>query len=459
MAKIGIISLGCPRNLVDSEVILGSLKKEGYEIADEVGDGVDIFIINTCSFVESARKESIDTILEAAQLKKEGRIKYLIVAGCLPQAHSNKLTKSLPEVDFFVGTSDLCKIKDIARTLLKLPAHAGKDRLVVSNGLDYLYDDNSPRFSLTPRHYAYVKISEGCDNLCSYCIISKLRGRFRSRAIDSVLREIEDISSSGFLKEINLIGQDTTLFGLDRYGKYSITKLLKKITSLENSLKWIRILYTHPAHYSDEFINIVRDEKKICKYLDLPIQHISDNILKRMNRKTTKSGIIELIEKIRSSIPGITLRTSVIVGFPGETEKDFKELLEFLRKTRFERLGAFIYSREEGSKAYKFKDQIPEKIKEERFDEVMKLQQEISTDLNRSYTGKTVDVLIDERIEGEKDRFFGRTEGDAPEVDGGVYVSGKDIKIGEFYKVKITDTLEYDLVGELKSEVPNPNDK
>ena len=455
MAKIGIISLGCPRNLVDSEVMLGSLKKEGFEIADEAGDGVDVFIINTCSFVESARKESIDTILEAAQLKKEGRIKYLIVAGCLPQAYSGKLTKNLPEIDFFIGTSDLCKIKDIVKALLKngkrpknLTPQAWEHRSVVSKGLDYLYDDNSPRFSLTPRHYAYVKISEGCDNLCSYCIISKLRGRFRSRTIDSVVREVQDISSSNLLKEINLIGQDTTLFGVDRYGKCSIIKLLKKITSLENSVKWVRILYTHPAHYSDEFINIVRDEKKICKYLDLPIQHISDSILKRMNRKTTKSGIIKLIEKIRDGIPDITLRTSVIVGFPGETEEDFKELLEFLRKVSFERLGAFIYSREEGSKAYKFKNQVPENIKQQRFDEVMKLQQKLSVEVNKSYMGKTVDVLIDERIEEEKERFLGRTEGDAPEVDGGVYVSGKGIKIGEFYKVKITDTLEYDLVGE-----------
>ena len=442
MAKIGIVSLGCPRNLVDSEVMLGSLKKEGFEISDEVGDGVDVFIINTCSFVKSAREESIDTILEAAVLKKEGKIKHLIVAGCLPQAYNKKLTHSLPEVDSIVGTNDFPKIRDIVKGLLKGKAHS-----VVSKGLDYLYDENSPRFSLTPKHFAYVKISEGCDNLCSYCIISRLRGRFRSRSLDSVINEIKNISSNNFLKEINLIGQDTTFFGKNIYGKGSLTELLRRVAALKNSVRWIRVLYTHPAHYSDEFIGVVRDEKKICKYLDLPIQHINDVILKRMNRHTTKSGIIKLIAKIRKEIPAITLRTSVIVGFPGETEASFKELLEFLLETKFERLGAFIYSKEEGSPASRFARQVSEKTKNQRFDEVMRLQQKISYDLNRSCMGKVVNVLIDEKIEGEKNKFMGRTEADAPEVDGGVYVSGKDLKIGEFYKVKITDTLEYDLVG------------
>ena len=444
MVKIGIISLGCPRNLVDSEVMLGSLKEEGsFEISDEVGDGVDVFIVNTCSFVKSAREESIETILEAAQLKKEGKIKHLIVAGCLPQAYSGKLLKSLPEVDCLVGTSDFFKIRDIVKGLLK-----GSHRSVVSKGLDYLYDEESPRFLLTPKHYVYVKISEGCDNLCSYCIISRLRGKFRSRKINSVIKEIKNIGSADFLKEVNLIGQDTTLFGMDIYGKGSLPELLRKIAALKNGVRWIRVLYTHPAHYSDEFIDVVRDEIKICKYLDLPIQHISDSILKKMNRHTTKNDIIKLVEKIRSSIPKITLRTSVIVGFPGERDKDFKELLGFLRQARFERLGAFIYSKEEGSRASKFAGQLPEKVKSERFDEVMKLQQKISADINRSFMGKTVEVLIDEKIEGEKDKFTGRTESDAPEVDGCVYVSGKNIKVGEFCNVRITDTLEYDLVGQ-----------
>jgi ribosomal protein S12 methylthiotransferase len=444
MVKIGIISLGCPRNLVDSEIILGSLKKEGFYLSDGIGSGVDVFIINTCSFVKSAREESIDTILEAAGLKKEGKIKYLIVAGCLPQAYGTELLKSLPEVDSIIGTSDIPKIGNIVKSLI-----GGNKHSAVSALTEYLYNEKSPRFSLTAPHYAYVKISEGCDNLCSYCIISRLRGHFRSRTIDSVVKEVKGISSSGHLKEINLIGQDTTFFGMDIYGKSVLPQLLKKLTMLKNSIKWIRVLYTHPAHHMDEFIFTMRDEPKICKYLDLPIQHINDKILKKMNRHVTKKEIINLIEKIRKNIPGIALRTSIIVGFPGETDKDFSELLKFLKETHFEKLGAFIYSREEGSAASKFKGQVPEGVKSKRFDEVMKAQQSISADINRSFLGQVSKVLIDEKL--EDGRYFGRTEFDAPEVDGGVYVSGNNLKVGEFYKVKITDTLEYDLVGEVKS--------
>ncbi len=442
MPKVGIVSLGCPRNLVDSEIMIGSLKKEGYIIADEVGDGVDVFIINTCSFVKSAREESIDTIMEAGQLKKEGKIKYLVIAGCLPQSYGKALLKDLPEADALVGTGDFSRIGEIVKSIVK-----GKQYSNVSKVPDFLYDENSPRFTLTPCHYAYVKISEGCDNLCSYCIISRLRGRFRSRTIDSVIKETEVVSSRGETKEIDLIGQDTTLFGMDIYGKSVFPELLKKIAGSKNSIEWIRILYTHPAHYSDEFIFTIRDTPKICRYLDIPIQHINDAILKKMNRHITRKEIIELIGKIRKNISGIALRTSIIVGFPGETEETFKELLDFLKEARFEKLGAFIYSREEGSRAYKFQGQIPENIKQQRFDEVMKTQQAISSDINRSFLGKTIKVLIDEKLEGS--RYFGRTEFDAPEVDGGVYINGSGIRAGEFYNVKINDTLEYDLVGEL----------
>ncbi len=443
MTKIGIVSLGCPRNLVDSEVMLGSLKEEGYEIADEVGDGVDLFIVNTCSFVQSAREESIDTIIEAAELKREGKIKRLIVCGCLPQLYSKKLLKSLPEIDSIVGTSDLAKINGIVKALLKdTPVSS------VSKELNYLYNENSPRLSLTPPHFTYLKISEGCDNLCSYCIIPRLRGRFRSRSIESVIEEAKNLSSSGKIREINIIGQDTTLFGNDIYGRPSLPELLKRLASLRSSVKWIRLLYTHPAHYSGKLINILRDERKICRYLDLPVQHISDPILKKMNRHTTKKEIMSLIEKLRNNISGLTLRTSVIIGFPGETDKEFNELLAFLENTRFEKLGAFIYSAEDLSKAYRFERRVPDSIKNQRFDEVMKLQQKISEDINKSYMGKIVNVLIDEPVEGEDNKFAGRTEGDAPEVDGCVYVSGKGVRVGEFCKVKITDTLEYDIVGE-----------
>lgn len=443
MAKIGIVSLGCPRNLVDSEVMLGSLKRDGYEIADEVGDGVDLFIVNTCSFVQSAREESVDTIIEAAELKREGKIKRLIVCGCLPQLYSKKLLQSLPEIDSIMGTSDLPKISGIVKSLLKgIPVSS------VSKELKYLYDENSPRLSLTPPHFAYLKISEGCDNLCSYCIIPRLRGRFRSRPIESVIEEAKNLSSSGKIRELNIIGQDTTLFGRDIYGSQKLPELLKKISSLNSGVKWIRLLYTHPAHYSGKLIGTLNEEKDICRYLDLPIQHISDPILKKMNRHTTKKEIITLIKKLRKNIPGLTLRTSVIVGFPGETDKEFGELLEFLADTRFEKLGAFLYSAEEGSKAYKFQRRVPDSVKNHRFDEVMKLQQKISADINKSYMGKIVDVLIDEPVEGGENKFAGRTEADAPEVDGCVYVSGKGVRVGEFCKVRITDTLEYDLIGE-----------
>jgi len=443
MTKIGIVSLGCPRNLVDSEVMLGSLKSEGYEIADEVGDGVDLFIVNTCSFVSSAREESVDTIIEAAELKREGKIKRLIVCGCLPQLYSKKLLKNLPEIDSIVGTSDLPKISSIVKGLLKdIPTS------YVSKKLNYLYDEDSPRFSLTAPHFTYLKISEGCDNLCSYCIIPRLRGSFRSRSMESVVEEAKRLSSSGKIKEINIIGQDTTLFGKDIYGRQKLPELLKSLSSLKSGVKWIRLLYTHPAHYSDKLINALRDEKKVCRYLDLPVQHINDRILKKMNRHTTKKEIIDLIERLRKNIPGLALRTSVIIGFPGETDKEFNELLAFLEDTRFEKLGAFIYSAEEFSRAYKFPRRIPDSVKNRRFDEVMKLQQKISADINKSYMGKTVDVLIDEPVEGENNKFAGRTECDAPEVDGCVYVSGKGVRVGEFCKVKITDTLEYDLVGE-----------
>ncbi|MCX5667079.1 MAG: 30S ribosomal protein S12 methylthiotransferase RimO, partial [Candidatus Omnitrophica bacterium] len=403
---------------------------------------VDLFIVNTCSFVQSAREESIDTIIEAAQLKREGKIKRLIVCGCLPQLYGKKLLKSLPEVDSIVGTSDFPKISGIVKALLKNTPVSS-----VSKELNYLYNENSPRLSLTPPHFVYLKISEGCDNLCSYCIIPRLRGRFRSRSMESVIEEAKNLSLSGKIREINIIGQDTTLFGNDIYGKPSLPELLKRMTSLRSGVKWIRLLYTHPAHYSGKLIDTLRDGKKICRYLDLPIQHISDPILKKMNRHTTKKEITLLIEKLRKNIPGLTLRTSVIIGFPGETDKEFNELLAFLEDTRFEKLGAFIYYAEEVSRAYNFKRRVPDRIKNQRFDEVMKLQQKISADINKSYKGRTVSVLIDEQVEGEENSFAGRTEGDAPEVDGCVYVSGKNIKVGEFYKVRITDTLEYDLVG------------
>lgn len=442
MKTFSIISLGCSRNLVDSEVMAGSLKKNGFGMVKDAEKGSDICIVNTCAFIESARQEAVDAVLEAVNLKKEGKVKYIVICGCLSQLYKEKLARQLPEADLLVGTGDFARLPDLLSDLRK------NKNLAISEGPTYLYSDSSPRFSLTPKHYAYVKISEGCSNFCSYCIISRLRGEFRSRTMSSVLSEAKNLSKGGFLKEINLVGQDTTLFGIDQYGKAVFPYLLMNLCALKDSVRWIRILYTHPAHYTDELIDTVRKEKKICRYLDLPIQHISDKILKKMNRKTTKKDIVKLIEKLRKKIPGLVLRTSIITGFPGETDKDFKELADFVRDTRFERLGAFIYSKEDGTSAARFDGQVPEYVKKERLDEIMKLQQAVSLDINRSFLGKSIEVLIDEKVAGETDRYLGRTQGDAPEVDGSVFVSGKNIKVGEFCKVKITDAMEYDLVGE-----------
>ncbi len=440
MKKFAIISLGCSRNLVDSEVIAGALKESGLKACD-VNSGVDVCIVNTCAFIESARKESVDAVMEIAALKKDGKVKKLVVCGCLPQLYKNKLFKALPEADLVLGTSDFPKIGKLLGNLSR------KRSADVSPSPGYLYDENSPRSSLTPRHYAYVKVSEGCSNLCSYCIIPRLRGRFRSRPIESVVNEVKDLAKEGILKEVNLVGQDTTLFGEDRYGKKMLPDLLRRLCDLENNVEWIRILYTHPAHYTDELIDTIRSEDKICKYLDLPIQHISDSILSKMNRHVTKRQIVGLINTLRKKIPGIVLRTSIIVGFPGETDKEFRELLKFLRETKFEKLGAFSYCRESGTKAGRSKDQVPESVKSERFDELMRQQQKISLEVNSSFIDRTVKVLIDEK-EAQRDGIYaGRTQGDAPEVDGTVYVSGRNIKAGEFRNVRIKDALEYDLAG------------
>lgn len=441
MKSFAVLSLGCARNLVDSEVIAGSLKKLGLKMALPE-DGADIFVINTCAFIDSARRESIDAIVEAAAGKARGKIGKLVICGCLPQGHKSEIAGELREADLILGTGDFHKIARLVKAFSK---GASCERAVISDRADYLYDDASPRFRLTPKHYAYVKISEGCSNLCSYCIISRLRGAFRSRTIASVVKEVRKLSATDSLREVNLIGQDTTLFGLDIYGKPVLPQLLRGICGIKNKARWVRLLYTHPAHYTDGLIETIRDERKICRYLDLPIQHASDRILKAMNRRTTRKDITALIDKLRKRIPRLTLRTSVIVGFPGETDKDFRELLNYIRRVRFERLGAFIYSKEEGTRAALLKGHIPIKTKKERLDELMKTQQKISAEINRSFIGKTIEVLIDEK---ERGRFLGRTEGDAPEIDCGVYVSGRDLKLGEFRRVRITDALEYDLVGE-----------
>lgn len=439
---IFLTSLGCPRNLVDSEVLIGLLRQKGFRVIYEMKKH-SIAIVNTCGFIEDAKSESIDVVLQLAALRKKGELEKLILTGCLSQRYSEELMKDIGEIDAIFGSSNFAAIPQQIDRI-----RAGEKIIAIDKVPRFLYNHRTPRALITPRHSVYVKIQEGCRNCCSYCVIPKVRGPFRSRSIESVLKEITLLKDSG-AKEINLIGQDTTLYGIDRYGTFKLPKLIKKASKIMKS-RWIRLLYTHPAHYTQELIDVVRGEASVCKYLDLPIQHISDKILRKMHRLVTKRDIIRLITKLRKEIPGLAIRTSVIVGFPGETERDFRELEEFIGESGFDRLGAFLYSREEGTRAYDFKDQLPREEKEKRLSRLMELQKGISEKNNERYIGKHLKVLIDETGKSASQSFVGRTEHDAPEVDGTVYVkSGKPLKKGDFVNVKIEDTLEYDLVGKV----------
>jgi ribosomal protein S12 methylthiotransferase len=436
-AKVGIISLGCARNLVDSEVILGRLRKKGYPIVDIAQ--ADIGIINTCAFIKEAKEESLQVMQEVIDLKKNGTLKKIVVTGCLPQRYHRELVKHFKEIDAFAG------------------------RLTLEDKLEFRH------YLLTEKHFAYVKICESCSNRCSYCVIPKIKGAFKSRSIESVIAEVRELDKSE-TREINLIGQDTTSFGRDLSGRPRLAQLLQEITGVVDHIKWVRLLYTYPSHFDDRLIELIAKEERLCKYVDLPLQHINDRILKSMNRRITKKQTLDLIARIRKNIPGVAIRTSLIVGFPGETDKDFRELLYFMESQRFERLGVFMYSREEGTPAYHFAGQVPEKVKQERLDALMSRQQDIAGEINQGFLGREMEVLIDEvshagkgcRGRAKKDKagvdaglkkddniYLGRTQFDAPEVDGLVYVHSKSkLKPGDFARVKITDTLEYDLVGE-----------
>ncbi|MGB2782885.1 MAG: 30S ribosomal protein S12 methylthiotransferase RimO [Atribacterota bacterium] len=444
--RIGIKSLGCPKNLVDSEVICGKLREKGYKIDGKINNS-DIVIINTCSFIREAVEESVEEILSLVKLKKESKIKYIIVTGCLPQRYKeDNLSQEFPEVDAFLGVGDLFEIDNVIESVLQ-----GEQIYKICPEPKFLYNHNSPRTILTPKHYAYIKISEGCQNNCSYCLIPKIRGNYRSRKMEDIVEEVKMLSEKQNLSEIILIGQDTTLYGIDLYGEYKLAELLKKLSLLElNNLKWIRILYTHPAHYNDELIEVIANYPKICPYLDLPLQHVSDKILKRMNRPVKKDYIIPLINKLRDRIPNLTLRTTFMVGFPGETDQDFKELLSFVKEFRFERLGTFIFSREEGTPAYNFSPQISMRVKKERLKKIMLTQQTISREINDHCLGKEIEVLVDEIKLGKLPISIGRTRADAPEIDEKVIIRTDKTKVGDFINVKVIEALEYDLVGELK---------
>lgn len=437
MATFSIISLGCPRNLVDSEYIINKLHREGLSFKQDM-EGVDIAIINTCGFINEAKEEAIDIILDVVDLKKKGRVKKIIVGGCLAQRYGKELMQEIPQLDAVVGINwdqILDVIKNIdKRKIIKIR----RERKLLPSVLD-------KEIFLTPSHYIYLKISEGCSNRCSYCAIYNIKGRHRSRKIPEILEEAKRAISRG-VREINIVAQDTTSYGVDIYGAQKLPQLLKKLCRLQGEF-WVRVLYMHPAHVSDKLIECFHNLPKLCKYIDLPIQHINDNILKMMNRKVGRDQILKLIDKIRTRIPGVCLRTTVMVGFPGEGEKEFQELLDFIQDVKFERLGCFIYSREEGTPAYDFKYQIPEKEKKKRFDIIMKTQQKIALEVNSKFRDRQYQVLVDEEVD---DYYVGRAYFDAPEVDGVIYMDkNKPVKVGEFINARITSSIEYDLFAEI----------
>ena len=435
--KVAIISLGCSKNLVDSEVMVKSILNNDYEVTDNA-DIAEILIINTCGFIESAKQESIDTILEMAGYKKKGKCKVLIATGCLAERYKEELIKELPELDAVIGTGDYKDVPEVIRKALQ------GEKVVLYGHQDLIDNDKLPRQISGFGASSYLKIAEGCDNRCSYCIIPALRGRYRSRKMEDILEEAKELSRNG-IKEVNVIAQDITRYGVDLYNSLKLSELLRKLTEIEG-IEWIRLLYSYPDEFNDELIEVIAREDKICKYVDIPIQHASNRILAKMARRSSREKILHLIEKLRKRIPGIVLRTTLIVGFPGETEEDFKELYDFVLETKFNRLGVFAYSREEDTPAFNMPNQVEEAIKQERLEKIMLLQKNISLEYNRKLVGQTLKVLVEGVSDNE---YFGRSCMDAPEIDGKVYFkSDKEIIPGDFCSVIIKEAYEYDLVGE-----------
>jgi ribosomal protein S12 methylthiotransferase len=452
MLKVSLISLGCAKNLVDSEIMVGHLHQAGMQVIPDATQA-DVVIVNTCSFIDSSKEESIGHILEVHQnrgMRKRNRGQKLIVAGCMSQRFSKDLPNAMPEVDAFIGLDQVTKVVPIIQEIMAKD-RGRKDAPVsfIEGRSTYIPDYDTPRFRLTPRHFAYVKIAEGCNHPCTFCIIPQIRGRHRSRTVASVVAEARRLVAEG-VKEINLISQDTTFFGMDTWEQRpnprtpvdstrgtALTTLLRELNAIEGDF-WIRLLYTHPAHWSDELIRTIAECPKVARYIDIPLQHISDHMLGLMQRETSGDYIRQLIGRIRAGIPGIAVRTTFIVGFPGETEADVDELCAFIRETRFERLGVFRYSQEEGTRAAKMVDQLPPKVKEARWHRTMALQQEIASQVSQGYVGRTLRVLVEEP-------GVARGEADAPDIDGRVYVP-RELPVGEFVDVTITGYQAYDLL-------------
>ena len=438
--KIMFASLGCDKNLVDTENMLGILKDKGFEFTDDEMQA-DVIAVNTCCFINDAKQESINTILEMAEHKKDAVCKALIVTGCLAHRYKDEIIEEIPEVDALIGTSSYDKIAEVVLSVLE-----GKGINFVESA-DRLPVVNKHRVMTTGGYYEYLKIAEGCDKHCTYCIIPKVRGNFRSFTMEYLLEQAEYLVKNG-TKELILVAQETTLYGIDIYGKKALPELLRKLCKIDG-LEWIRILYCYPEEITDELIQVIKEEPKICKYLDMPIQHSSDNILKRMGRRTSRQELVDIITKLRENIPDIALRTTLITGFPGETEEDVEDLLDFVDTMEFDRLGVFTYSPEEGTPAATMSEQIEEEVKENRRDRIMELQQEVSLDKSAAMVGKTVQVMIEGKI-ADDDAYVGRSYKDAPNVDGYVFVNtNAQLMSGQIVSVNITGAMEYDLIGEL----------
>lgn len=441
--KVLFISLGCDKNLADSEEMLGLLTGKGHEIVDSEEEA-EVIVINTCCFIHDAKEESVENILEMAEYKKAGTCKVLIVTGCMAQRYKEEIIQEIPEVDAVLGTTSYMDI-------LKAIDEACEGRHFQEfRDINELPEDSGRRVLTTGGHYGYLKIAEGCDKHCTYCIIPSLRGRFRSVPQERLIAQAEHMAEQG-VKELILVAQETTMYGTDLYGKKTLHLLMKELCKIKG-IRWIRVLYCYPEEIYDELIQVMKKEKKICHYLDLPIQHASDRILKRMGRRTTRAQLTAIIEKLRKEIPDIVLRTTLITGFPGETEADHQEVMEFVDEMEFDRLGAFTYSPEEGTPAETMEGQIPEEVKEERRDEIMELQQEISLEKGNDRIGQELLVMIEGKVSGES-AYIARTYGDAPKVDGYIFVqTGELLMTGDFAKVRVTGALEYDLIGELADE-------
>ena len=438
--KILFVSLGCDKNLVDSEHMSGLLSKAGYEFTDDETQA-DVMVINTCCFIHDAKEESIQTILDMARYKEEGRLKALVVTGCLAQRYKQEIIDEIPEVDVVLGTTSYDKIVEAVEEALE-----GKSEVELAD-IDALPLPETKRLVTTGGHYAYLKIAEGCDKHCTYCIIPKVRGDFRSVPMEHLLEEAQNLADGG-VKELILVAQETTMYGTDLYGEKRLPQLLRALCKI-SGLRWIRILYCYPEEITDELIQVIKEEPKICHYLDLPIQHASDGILKRMGRRTSRAQLIETIEKLRREIPDIALRTTLITGFPGETQEQHEELMDFVDQMEFDRLGVFTYSPEEDTPAASMPDQIPEEVKEERQAELMELQQDIVFDQAEDRIGEELLVMIEGKV-ADENAYVGRTYRDAPNVDGLIFVNtSEELMSGDFAKVKVTGAADYDLIGEL----------